>query len=67
MESYHKRKRLLEEKYGKLINVKPFNDDNGMVDTTQQKYVKQITDITDEEGLKRAYGTKDDLYQHYNK
>ena len=27
MESYHKRKKLLEEKYGKLIVVKPFNDD----------------------------------------
>ena len=26
MESYHKRKRLLEDKYGKLIIVKPFND-----------------------------------------
>ena len=38
MESYHKRKRLLEEKYGKLINVKLFNgDDVGIVDTTQQK------------------------------
>ena len=27
MESYHKRKKLLEEKYGKLITLKPFNDD----------------------------------------
>ena len=26
MESYHKRKKLLEEEYGKLINFKPFND-----------------------------------------
>ena len=26
MESYHNRKRLLEEKYGKLIVVKPLND-----------------------------------------
>ena len=26
MESYHKRKRLLEEKYGKLTVVKPLND-----------------------------------------
>ena len=30
------------------------------------KYVKQVDDITDEEGLKLAYGTKDGLYQHYN-
>ena len=73
MDSYHKRKRLLEEKYGKLINVKPFNDDGmGIADNTiashqQQKIVKQLQDITDEEGLKRAYETKDGLYQHYNK
>ena len=67
MESYHKRKRLLEEKYCKLIHVKPFNDDTGIVDTTQQKFVKQLQDITDEEGLKRAYETKYVLYQHYFK
>ena len=73
MESYHKGKRSLEEKYGKLINVKPFNDDIGIVNKglgplpQQQKFVKQLQDITDEEGLKRAYDTKDGLYQHYNK
>ena len=67
MESYHKRKKLLEEKYGKLIIVKPFNDDVGIADNKQQKYVKQLQDISDEEGLKRAYDTKDGLYQHYNK
>ena len=27
MESHHKRKKLLEEKYGKLTNLKPYNDD----------------------------------------
>ena len=27
MESYHKRKRVLEEKYGKLIYLKPYNDE----------------------------------------
>ena len=37
MESYHKRKKLLQEKYGKLIILKPFNDDVGMADTQQQK------------------------------
>ena len=26
MESYHERKKLLEEKCGKLINSKPYND-----------------------------------------
>ena len=70
MESYHKRKRLLEEKYGKLINVKPYNDENAnnkISDNKHQNYVKQLQDITDEEGLKRAYDTKDGLYQHYNK
>ena len=71
MESYHKRKKLLEEKYGKLINLKPFNDDgigkNTIASHQQQKIVKQLQDISDEEGLKRAYDTKDGLYQHYNK
>ena len=36
------------------MNVKPFNGDLGIADTTQQKYVKQLQDITAEEGLKRA-------------
>ena len=36
MESYHKRKRLLEEKYGKLIILKPFNDDNGIVNKSNR-------------------------------
>ena len=67
MESYHKRKKLLEEKYGKLINLKPYNDDNGIVDNKQQKYIKQIIDISDEEGLRLAYEAKYGLYQHYNK
>ena len=67
MESYHKRNKLLEEKYGKLINVKPFSDDIGIADTKQQNYVKQLQYITDEEGLNRAYATKTGLYQHYNK
>ena len=47
--------------------MKPYNDDVGIVDTKQQRFVKQLQDITDEEGLKRAYDTKDGLYQHYNK
>jgi len=73
MESYHKRKKKLEEKYGKLINVRPYNDERapasrrGIADNKQQKIVKQLQDISDEEGLKRAYETKDGLYQHYNK
>ena len=67
MESYHKRKKLLEEKYGKLINLKPYNDDVGIADIKQQKYVKQLQGISDEEGLNRAYNTNDGLYQRYNK
>ena len=66
MESYHKRKTLLEDKYSKLLTLKPYNDDVGIADTKQQKYVKQLQDISDEDGLKRADGTRDGLYQHYN-
>ena len=72
MDSYHKRKKVLEEEYGKLLFVKPYNDidkvDNSAIAShRQQKYIKQIQDITDEEGLKQAYDTKDGLYQHYSK
>ena len=67
MGSYHKRKRLLEEKYGKLKNLKPFNDDMGIVCKSQQEFAKQLQGITDEEGLKRAYERKYGLYQQYNK
>ena len=61
------KERLLEEKHGKLITLKPFNDDIGIADNKQQKFVKQLQGITDEEGLKISYDTKDGLYQHYNK
>ena len=30
------------------------------------KLIADITDITDEEGLKQAYESKDGLHQHYN-
>ena len=54
MESYHKRKRLLDEKYGKLIVVKPFNDERVVIASNrQQKLLKQLQDISDEEGLKK--------------
>ena len=36
MESYHKRKKLLEEKCGKLVILKPFNDDIRIVNNKQQ-------------------------------
>ena len=66
MESYHTRHKLLEDKYGKLINLKPYNDDNVVVSNKQHKYIKQPQDTTDDEGLRLAYETKYDLYQHYN-
>ena len=34
--------------------------------TANETYVKQIADITDEEGLKNAYQAKYGLYQHYD-
>ena len=68
MESYHKRKKELQEKYGKLISLKPLNDERVVIASRrQQKLLKQLQDISDEEGLKRAYDTNDGLYQHYNK
>ena len=67
MESYHKVKKLLGERYGQLIIRKPYNDDNGIINNKQQKCTKQITDISDEEGLRLAYETQDGLYQHYKK
>ena len=67
MESYHERKKLLEEKYGKLVNLKPYNNDVGIAGNKQQKFVKQLQDTSDEEVLKRANDTRDVLYQFYNK
>ena len=63
---------MLEKKYGKLTILKPYNDGNGIVNNKQQKYKRapamrrQIIDITDDEGLRLAYETKDGSYQHYN-
>ena len=66
MESYQKRTRFLEETYGKQIQVSLFSDE-ALKKNKKEEYVKQIADITDEEGLKPAYETKDGLYKHYNK
>ena len=66
MESYHEGKKLLEEKYGKLINFKAHSGDNGVVGNRQQKNIKQLQDITDDEGLRLAHEAKYGLYQHYN-
>ena len=67
MGSYHKRKKTLEDKSGKLITLKPYNDDIGVPGYKQQKNIKQLQDMSDEEELKRTYGTIYGLYQHYNK
>ena len=56
----------LEETYGKLIILKNnINDD--IQNNINRNYIRKITDITDEEGLKLAYKQKDGLHQHYNK
>ena len=54
MESYRKRKREKEEKYGKLINVPPGG-------------ARPTPDISDEDGLTKAYAATNGLHQHYNK
>ena len=66
MESYQKRKKLLEERCGQLAQVKLFNDEV-LKKSKNDNYVKQIADITYGEGLKLAYETKYGLYQHVNK
>ena len=33
---------FLEEKSGKLISLKPYNDDNGLVDNKQHTYIEQL-------------------------
>ena len=57
---------MLEEQHCKLINLKTVNDSD-LKDNENEKYTSQIADITDEDGLKKTYEAKDDLYQHYNK
>ena len=53
---------MLESKYGKLINSKPFIDDKGIINNKQQKRIKQIADITDEEGLKNEHMKQQVVY-----
>ena len=65
MERYQTTKKLLDEIYGKLIHKKSFNDEV-LKNNNNDKYVKQIADTTDEEGLTFAYETKYRFGQHYN-
>ena len=63
---------MLEEKYGKLVNLKPSNDSDSK-ENENEKYKlapamrRQIAGITDEEVLERAYASQNGLYQHYTK
>ena len=41
-------------------------NDEVLKTSKNETYLKQVGDITDEEGLKLAYETKDGLYQHYH-
>ena len=66
MESCQKRTILLEDKYGQLRNANNLND-KALEKSEHEKYVKQIADITDEEGFKQAYEPKNGLHQHYDK
>ena len=56
---------MLEDKYGKLIKLKTFND-TVLNENRNEQHVKQIADITDEEGLRWAHASQNGLYQHYN-
>jgi hypothetical protein len=60
MESYRQRKKLQEDKYGKLINVQSIPD---LEDDPPQT----PPDISDEDGLTKAYAATNGLHQHYNK
>ena len=64
--NHTRHEKCLEEKYGKLIQVKVFNGEV-LKKSKNEKYDQQVADITDGEGLKLAYETKDGLYQRYNK
>ena len=65
MDSYQQRKRCLEETNGELIQVKWFNDEI-LKNNNNEHDVKQIADITYQEGLRLAYETNYGLHQHYN-
>ena len=61
----------LEDTYGKLTSLKPFN--GTVFKNRNEKYQlapamrRQIADITDEEGLERAYASQNGLYQYYSR
>ena len=58
--------KAVRRKTREIIKIKLF-DNNDLIDNKQQNYIMKTQDVTAEEGLQRAYETKDGLYQHYNK
>jgi len=60
MESYKKRKKLQQIKYGKLLNQQ-------LISNLEDEALPLPKDISDEDGLTKAYEAKNGLYQHYNK
>jgi hypothetical protein len=60
MESYKRRKKSKQIKYGKLLNFKIIQDLEDDPPPTPK-------DISDEDGLTKAYEAKNGLYQHHNK
>eukprot|EP00972_Heterocapsa_arctica_P005124 761369-Heterocapsa_arctica.AAC.1 len=58
MESYRKREQLQEEKYGKLIHVRFMPD-------LEEEEADPPPDISDEDGLTKAYAATNGLHQHY--
>jgi len=59
MESYKKRKKLQQIKYGKLLHTQ-------IIPTLKPDLVEP-QDISDEDGMTKAYSSKNGLYHHHNK
>ena len=59
MESYKKRKKLQQIKHGKLLHTQIIQD--------LEPDLVQPVDISDEDGLTKAYSSENGLYHHHNK
>eukprot|EP00972_Heterocapsa_arctica_P015098 2222507-Heterocapsa_arctica.AAC.1 len=60
MDSCKRREKLQQIKYGKLLNVQ-------LIPELEEDAPPPPIDISDEDGLTKAYEAKHGLYQHYNK
>jgi hypothetical protein len=60
IESFKKRKQLQQIKFGKLLNVQ-------LIPNLEDDAPPKPIDISDEDGLTKAYEATNGLYQHYNK